>query len=251
MGGRDRAARALLAGVCAVAAGGVAGLFVVGRSTASVPSRLPGSAPSHAASAPPATPPAPQPGAAGASPQPATPSAAALAAALVTPDDLGGYVVRRQPALALQILTSAPCVAGLVRGGASASAATALIGTTGPGLPTVVEWLGAFPGTAARAAFSAASAELLACPSFAVQVEGGAQVARVARSTVGPYDIASAVVRGTFTAGGRPQQLGVAVVRSHQVVMALVYVDGVTPVHPTFGDLRSTLVTCAGKLAAA
>jgi hypothetical protein len=250
--------------VATLAAAGVVGLFSVGGSNARATSGVgaPGPGVAGAPSLPGGTAPPGLPAGTGATAAPGLPGAqstptatapgsAELQAALLSPADLGGFVRPLSPEAASEVFSSAPCFSDLSVSMPSSTVETALAGAAGPGLPLVVEWLGSYPGGQADRAYAAAATALRACGHFRVDVEGVARSVDVTRSDLGPFAMPSVVMRGRFAADGGTEQVGVAVVRSGQVVLALVYVDGVPPVYPVFGNLQSTLVTAAGKLAGA
>ena len=182
-------------------------------------------------------------------PGPPGPTSAALAEHLLVPNDLGGFV-RPYPAAGAALLASAPCLAGLAASPAQdGRALTGLFGGYGEGLPVIVEVVSSYPGGEAGAVYRRLASALLACKTLVVSFDGQTVRVSMARSSISLFDEASTVIQGHFTANGRAQQVGVAVALRGQTILGLVYIDAVPPAFPILGDLQSTLVTAAGKMA--
>ena len=154
------------------------------------------------------------------------------------------------PADAVALIRSAPCLAGLGPSSAqSGSASTGLVGPDGGGLPFIAEVVGSYPGGTSAGVYQQVAASLKACSTFSANIEGVADRVPLSEGNLQQLGDASSEFQGAFSAAGRAEKLQVGLALSGQDVVCVVWVAAAAGYNPIYGDLPSTLAAAIGKLA--
>jgi hypothetical protein len=172
-----------------------------------------------------------------------------LASNVLTPTDLGGFY-RVNIGVAVAVIRSAPCLAGLGPSPAqSGSASTGLVGPDAGGLPFIAEIVGSYPGGTSAGVYQQVTDALKACSTFSATIEGVSDHVPLAEGSLQQVGDASSEFEGSFTTAGRPERLQLGVALSGQNVVCVVWVAATAGYNPIYGDLPSTLSAAIGKLA--
>jgi hypothetical protein len=163
---------------------------------------------------------------------------------------MGGYYSIDASA-ATVFLDSAPCLASLQPSPAqNGRAVTALLNRQDAvSVPEIFEEVASYPGSGARAVFTAVGAALAACPRFRFEFNGTAVSAPLATMSIPPVGDTDQAWTANFTAGGASYQAQIGVVLDGRQVLVVAWIDTSAGSDPIMGSFASTLSLAIGKLA--
>lgn len=247
MTGLPRWLTAFCVALLAAGAGGVVTHREPGRGAAATQPPASRPAPTSPASTRPAPTTAPVP-APTVPPGPAAGSAT-LAAGMITPTDMGGYY-RVDPATAVAITGSAPCLAGLEPSASQAGRAeTALLGPDEHSVPTIVELAASYPGQEPATIYREVATAVNACPAFGLTFGGTRIEVPLKPLEIPPVGLADSAWSGIVGYAGTNLQVQLGVVLDGHIVLSLMWIDSDPPSAAIMGNFSSTLSAAIGKLA--